>query len=70
MTSGDFQSDSIDELIERDDDGAVKFVELAGFGIHEAAIIFERLENRAGEGRIEFLEELQINDADPVAIRS
>ena len=70
MTSGDFQSDSIDELIERDHDGAIEFVELGGFGIDEASVIFERLENGAGERRIEFLEELQINDADAVAIRS
>ena len=57
-------------MIERDGDSAVEFVELAGFGLDEAAIFFERLEDGAGQGRVEFFEKLQINDADAVAIGS
>ena len=69
-TSSDFQADGIDELIERSEDRAIEFVELACLGVDKAAIVFERFEDGAGERRIEFLEELQIDDADAVAIRS
>jgi len=48
----------------------VEFIELTGFGIREATVLFERLENGAGKRRVEFLEKFQINDTDPVAIRS
>jgi hypothetical protein len=52
LTSGDFQANSIDELIERSEDRAIKFVEWGGFGVHESSIVLEGLENRAGEWRV------------------
>jgi hypothetical protein len=68
--SGDFQTDSIDELIERDDDSAVESVECAGFGIDEAAVVVEGLENGAGQRRVEFLKELQVDDATAITLGS
>ena len=68
FTSGDFQTDRIDELIKREGHSAIEFVELTCFGVHEAAVIVERLENGAGKRCVEFFEKLQINDADAIAV--
>ena len=57
-------------MIERCGNGAIEFVELAGFGVEKTVVPFEGRENGAGKRRVEFFEQLQIDDTDAVSVRS
>ena len=68
-SSGDFQPHRIQQLVEGSEDGAVELIELRPSGSGPWLIVVAALENASDQRSIDPFEQLQVNQADLVAVR-